>query len=476
MPRPSAPAFVTITAVGLLSLTSPLPLLAQQAPPTEESDLAPPEPNTVIGPDLTPTTPPDTTPAPPPGPDAFEPRIPGAEDIDHPLLRALADGVFDLNLRVRYEHADIDGFGDSDALTLRTRLGYTTGQYLGFQAAVQLENNTALDDDRYNAAGLNDNPTRAVIADPEDSELNQLWIDYDLRSLESTTGTAIPASARVGRQRIILDDARFIGNVGWRQLEQTYDAAALTVEPVENVEFYYAYLWQVNRIFGPDADRDYDSDSHLFHLKFTKLPIGEVSAFAYLLDLEDGAVPAGNVVSSQTYGLRLAGEKPVHDDLTFGYIASAAWQMDYGDNPNDYGALYALLEGRLTTKAGVFGGLGFELLGSDDGDAAVTTPLATLHAFNGFADAFLVTPNVGLRDYYAFGGTKLPAPLKGKATLWYHQFTGDDQSDDLGWEVDAVASHKFNDYLTGLVKYAFFDGDSGLSDIQRVWVQMELEF
>jgi hypothetical protein len=53
-------------------------------------------------------------------------------------------------------------------------------------------------------------PTRDVIADPQTSELNQLWVSY----------TGIPdTEIKGGRQRIIFDDSRFIGNVGWRQME-----------------------------------------------------------------------------------------------------------------------------------------------------------------------------------------------------------------------------------------------------------------
>ncbi len=47
-------------------------------------------------------------------------------------------------------------------------------------------------------------------------------------------------------------------------------------------------------------------------------------------------------------------------------------------------------------------GVGYELLGSDDGVAAFQTPLATLHKFNGFADQFLVTPAGGLQDIYFY--------------------------------------------------------------------------
>lgn len=83
---------------------------------------------------------------------------------------------------------------------------------------------------------------------------------------------------------------------------------------------------------------------------------------------------------------------------------------------------------------------------------------------------------MGLRDTYGFVGTSLPKPFDGQATLFAHRFTGDDNADPLGWELDAVASHRFNHHLTGLLKWAYFDGDQGLSDIHRFWAQIELTF
>jgi hypothetical protein len=405
-------------------------------------------------------------------PAAFEPRIPGTQDIDNPFLRALVGGKFDLNIRWRYEFAEVGALDASHALTMRTRVGYTTGSYEGFQAAVQLHDNRPLDYSWYNAAGLNNQPGKSPIADPRDTALNQLWLDYDFTALSDN----LPISLRVGRQRMALDDQRFVGNVGWRQLEQTFDAVRLTSKPIDDIEATYAYLWRINRVFGPDADRDFNSRSHILNVSYTGLPIGKLTGFAYLLDLRGGAVPVGETVSSQTYGLRLTGDVPISDALDFRYLASAAWQADYADNPSDYGAPYVGLEGRLVTHDGLFGGLGFELLGSDDGNAAFQTPLATLHAFNGFADAFLVTPPVGLRDYRAFVGTRLPAPLDGTLTLAGHYFTADDNTQSLGWEINAIATHRFNQYVSGLVKWAWFDGDAGLADIHRFWVQLELGF
>jgi len=104
------------------------------------------------------------------------------------------------------------------------------------------------------------------------------------------------------------------------------------------------------------------------------------------------------------------------------------------------------------------------------------TPLATLHKFNGFADAFLNTPAVGLRDYYATLGTKLPEPFDGKVLGTYHHFTGDDNDAALGRELDLVATHRFNPHVNGLIKWAYFDGKSGRADIHRLWLEVELKF
>ena len=428
---------------------------AQNAPAPAES---------IVGPDTTPGTAPGPSTVAPAG---LEVQPPPAA-ADDPFTAALLGGKFDLNVRARYEFADVGNLQTANAYTVRTRLGYTTDFFEGFRASAQLEANLALDNDSYNAAGLNGQPGRAIVADPEDGEANQFWIEYDL----AAAGDGGPdASVRLGRQRIVLDDARFVGNVGWRQLEQTFDAVGFTAQPAENLELYYGYVWGVNRIFGDSADRDFQSNSHLINARISDTPLGALTGFGYLLDFDDAAA-----LSSQTYGLRLAGEAPLDDAFSLGYTASAAYQQDYGDNPTDYEAPYFLLELKALHQDGGFVGLGYEELGSDDGVASFQTPLATGHKFNGFADAFLLTPAAGLRDYYVVAGSKLPAPFKGVFSVFYHQFTAADTSQDLGWELDLVASHKFTPNLTGLVKYAFFDGDGGLNDVERFWAQLELSF
>jgi len=143
----------------------------------------------------------------------------GEENVS--LLDAIVGGAPTANLRLRYEHADADGAEAADAVTLRTRLGYRTLPYHGLRGFVEFEDVTSLvDDDQYNQAGLNPRGAgKTVIADVEGTELNQAFLEMTCPVTEGVI--------KAGRQRLILGNARFVGNVGWRQNEQTYDAITL---------------------------------------------------------------------------------------------------------------------------------------------------------------------------------------------------------------------------------------------------------
>lgn len=130
----------------------------------------------------------------------------------------------------------------------------------------------------------------------------------------------------------------------------------------------------------------------------------------------------------------------------------------------------------------------FEVLGTDSNDAAAgsvrfKTPLATLHAFNGWADVFLATPAKGLRDAYGFVQVTVPGdvPLR----LVYHSYEADNGGADFGQEWDVVASKKFGKNWTVLTKYAYYDGKDALGslgapavpfDKHLFWAQVEFNF
>jgi hypothetical protein len=405
---------------------------------------------------------------------------------------AAVGGKVHLNMRARYEYADAMGPDASNAFTLRTRLGYGTAAFKGFSAYGDFEYVAALDPAKHywdvvsGEGGVRNPAGKTPIADPRVLELNQAYLKFERDELKGS-------SAIGGRQRIILDDHRFIGNVGWRQNEQTYDAVlAKSRLGVEDLEAQYGYIWDVRRIFGGQDDEypndtpsslllgNFDSESHIINVSYGGIEQAKLAGFIYLLELENKSL-ASLQFSSATYGLRANGKLKLGDDLGLGYQASYAVQTDYGDNPVSYTAHYVLLEAMLEfAKLGGIGA-GYELLGSDDGKARVVTPLATLHKFNGWADVFLDNGGVrGLQDLNFTLAPKLPWKLSGK--IVYHYFWGADNGNRLGSEWDILVKRPINKYLDVLAKYAYFNSASGavtsinLADIHRVWVQVTFKF
>lgn len=374
------------------------------------------------------------------------------------LTEAFSRGQPSLNLRLRVEDVDQTGLNEARATTLRTRLGFTTAPLHGWQAMLEAENITALDADAYSQAGINAGGAgRAVVADPTGTEINQAWLAY----------THGPATFTAGRQRLVFDNARFIGDVGWRQNMQTFDALTLRISPLAKTTFTYGYIDRVNRVFGDRHPQGYwHSDSHLFNASYTGLPAGTLTGYAYLLDFR--GVAAAN--SCATYGASFNGEAPRPGGWKITYRAECAMQSDYGHSALNYSTHYYLAEAGLAAAPAGFG-LGYEALGTDRG-TGFKTPLATLHAFNGWADLFTTTPAAGLRDTYVKTTASLPAKLN--LLVFYHWFAPDRAGPDLGHEFDAQLSRKFSPRLSGLLKYADFRRASGAyPDVRKIWAQVE---
>ncbi len=373
---------------------------------------------------------------------------------------AVTQGKISVNARLRYEGVSQTGLRSADALTLRTRLGYATARYQGWGLLVEGENIVAADGNAYSQAGINAGGTgRAVVADPETTELNQLQISF-------SHGQTI---ATVGRQRLVLDNARFVGDVGWRQNMQTFDALVVQNKSLPRTTLTYGYLNRIHRVFTRRHPQGrWDSESHVVNVSHAAFPGATITGYAYLLDFDNAAANA-----CATYGAILAGTWPQTGSAKLSYRAEAATQSDFGSSPLDYRANYAAFE-----VGGVFQPgslvLGREVLGSDR-NVGFKTPLATLHAFNGWADVFLATPSAGLRDTYLKATANLPQGFGFLA--FYHQFETAAGSRDLGHEWDFQLTRKFGQSFNALVKYAEFRPDSaGYSRVRKIWAQVEFNY
>ncbi len=398
-------------------------------------------------------------------PAAATPADPFADFSKDSLGYALVKGTPWADVRYRYEMVDQDGITEEAfASVLRTRIGYKTGVWNGFQVAGEAENIKALGADHYNST-TNGKTQFPVVSDPEDTLLNQLYISY--QGLPKTNIT-------VGRQRIVLDNHRFIGDVGWRQNDQTFDAASISSQFIDKASIYYAYLRKVNRITGPSATNGaYESDSHIVNVSYEFAPELKVTAYDYALDFDD-AISS----SSNSYGVRATGKYAVNSDLSLIYAGEFAHQVDYGSNTANYDENYYLIEPGVTWN-GFTGKLGYEVL-EGDGTSAFQTPLATLHAFNGWADKFLTTPANGLEDRYVSLGYKVPFGdklVKGTDfVVAYHDYQSENTNSDYGTEWNASIQQTFYDHFTLGLKYADYNADTLNTDTTKVIATVQIKY
>ncbi len=395
------------------------------------------------------------------------------------LPKAFKDGKYWLDVRYRYEMVDQNGFTeDAAASTVRTNLGYETGEILGgLKFGGEFQDISYVSDGTDFNNGSNGRTQFPLVADPDVTQVNQAY---------GILGYFPSTELKIGRQKINLDDQRFIGTVAWRQNDQTFDAVTLSNKSLSGVEMLYGYIENVNRIFGNESPQgQWDSKSHIVNIGIDTLKeqVGHIGLYAYMLDFEQDSAAD----SSSTYGAFIKGEKAMPNlgflprGAKYRYRAEYAMQSDYGDNPNSYDANYYSLTLGANSK-----GLGFDInynVQESEGTATTRfrTPLGTGHKFNGWSDV-LLSPANGLEDlnftvsYDTGNRGDLFSDVKLIAR--YHDFSADSGGGDYGTELDFLVRKVLNKNYFAELKYADFSSDSssGLPDTEKVWLSFGAKF
>ncbi len=373
-----------------------------------------------------------------------------------------------LDTRLRVETVEQDGLAeDAHATTLRARLGFETGKAWNTSLLVEGEAVVPIDNDYRPDPTVPTMVTYPVVPDPEAYEVNRFQL----------TNTSLPGTTiTLGRQRLALDDQRFVGPVGWRQNEQTFDALRVVNKSIKNLVFDATWFTRVNRVFGPDSPQGhYEGDSGLLNVGY-QTKVGKITAFNYLLDFENiVGVPAAVRDSTNTYGARFAGDFAASEKVKITYAGSYATQSDYADNPLDFELDYYNVEGGVTVKQ--FGiSVGIENM-EGNGVKGFATPLATLHKFQGWADKFLATPPNGIEDKYV----NLSANFKGAGGLdtlgivvSYHDYEAERIDADYGSEINVSLAAKYKK-VNVMLKFADYDEGvlASARNTQKLWMQLE---
>lgn len=380
--------------------------------------------------------------------------LPAAAQSEYTTVKeALEASNTDLHLRLRYEDVDEAQVGTASATTLLTRLTFTSGSWRGLGMTLEMDDTSELLDEDYKTWSGDPNPA-PVIADPEVTEVNQAYLSF--------TSADADTAVRLGRQRILLDNQRFVGGVGWRQDEQTFDGLTVNHQATDTISVFYGYITEANRIFA-----EYEDHKHATHLLNGKLKTGPGTLIGYAYLIENETVTN---LSSNTYGARWEGRAT--ENLT--YNLEYARQSEAAD-ATPYSADYQLLEvaGTVPTdNMPINLKAGYEVLGSDSGVRAFTTSLATLHAFQGWTDKFLATPASGINDLYFSVGTRLSDV---DLSVVWHDLSADYGDADYGTEIGFVATTKMGPFGL-MLKYADFSSDGYATDTSKLWLMASATF
>jgi hypothetical protein len=374
-------------------------------------------------------------------------------------------------LRPRYENVDDSNNATSNANAITNRLVigvkadlFGTAWLSGFAEMTDVHNVN----NNYNSTD-NGQGGLSVVADPSQTRITQSYLDF----------TAGKTLFRAGRQIVNLDNLRFIGSVNWRQMPQSFDAYALVDNSVDNLNLLAAYVTQVNTIKAGTSN-SFTTSTALFHAKYKVSDAINVTGYGYLI---------GSV--HDTYGLALTGKTGM-SGTKLSYRVEYALQNDASMETQSQGkpsadADYVNLK-LDANMSGILAGAMYEVLSGTNGSdnkTAFSTPLATLHGQNGWADNFLSTPPQGLVDLNVTLGYK--AKGFGLAKAIYHDFSSDVGSTNYGTEFDLLYKNAVPGLknLNGLVKAALYSGGDSVAsgntaklatDKTVFWVMLDYKF
>ncbi len=382
-------------------------------------------------------------------------------------------GAIKADINYRWENVDQDSGAKvngvepktANANTIRTRFGILSPKFYGFQGFAEYEGTHALQSNYHNNRP-DEVSSFSRVADPAYNELNQLWVSY----------TNFDTVIKGGRQRIKFDDDRFIGNVGWRQLETTFDSVLLTNTSLKGLTVNAGYIGNVQTFLATTEN----INAPILNVNYKLGDYGNLVGYGYWLDYRDQTIAIQNK-SNQTFGVRLNGATPkFYDHYSFLYTAEWSIQQDYGHRAVAYEANRYNVMGGFSAYFLTFQGAMEQLNGNKNGQ--FNTPLGTNHAFQGWADLFLVTPVNGIRDVFGTVSAKVWDDSLTISTV-YHDYTDDTGQQHYGDEWDMQAVKKFGKHYSVMVKYAYYNADrsdgytvAGNTDTQKIWLQGNINF
>ncbi len=292
-------------------------------------------------------------------------------------------------------------------------------------------------------------------------------VDLHEAYLNVTNIFGLPVDARLGRQELAYGDERLIGAFGWNNNGRAFDAAKLMYSnDAVNVDFFIATI-------AEDATTAND-DTYFSGIYATlKQLIPNNTLDVYLLDLTSNNSAAA---TTYTLGARLKGAAAGVD-----YTVEIPYQFgDAAGGTADVSAwAFAAKAGyTLPTPMKIRVGAEYDFATGQDSSADTTAfnnLFPTNHAHFGIADVAGINQWSNISAWSVNASADVNEKLRLFAAYW--DFTADEAtgSDDLGSELDLVATYKYNNNVTleaGVARV--FDGDAtaGTDDADFAYFQI----
>lgn len=310
---------------------------------------------------------------------------------------------------------------------------------------------------------------------------------------------------KVGRQELVYDDARILGNVDWAQQARSHDMALLAYEQQFKLHLGAAYNQGQERLTGTDYQVDNYKTMQFawFNKGFGKLNLSLlVMNNGWQFDYEEQGIDKSKTVFAQTLGGRVVYKQNKLDLNAAGYFSTGK-----DTNDRELSAFYLAAAANYAASSNWAFGLGWEFLSGTSELEKAKDPgytnksfnpyYGTNHKFNGFMDYFYVgnhINSVGLSDIYA---SAKYAEEKWNIVGTLHFFNAANEilnqdiinvaeamSNGLGTELDLVFSYKLSPQVALSAGYSQMfgtktlemlkGGDSGITN-NWVWVMVNFK-
>ena len=376
------------------------------------------------------------------------------------IADSIARGRFTLELRPRYNRIDeSDKPQRTEGGTVRLTAGFESAPLQMTRVIVEGIHANQVDPHfNDNPANINSSPY-PLLPDPRYTGFNRVYIEY--QGLQDTR-------IRAGRQRVRLDNQRWISDNDFRQIPQLFDGVETVHTGLANTELYGAYFGRVRNTSGVANELDLT----LLHAAWNPLPGQYVSAYGYFHDQpQNGAFTGFANNSYRVIGVRWVGSAAPWlgwSAVDVPFEAEFATQRPHAGGDARIDANYWRVGAGIAWRETV-ARFDYEVKESNNGVYGVQMPLTDFYAFNGWTLHFYNTPREGLRDGWA---TLRQGWREFTLFAEYHRFRSDFGAIGFGRELDAGLSYAWNENTTLRFQHARYDPGAATSDarIRKTWI------